>query len=89
MTRAEGRWTTLDAHSLYEHVSAGGAVYRAVLRAEVRQRLPWVSWRMSGRGLFEIKGVPAAVLREFSRRRVEIEDHAPRADRGGGRGAVA
>jgi conjugative relaxase-like TrwC/TraI family protein len=41
MTRAEDRWTTLDAHGLYEHVSAAGAVYRAVLRAEVRERLPW------------------------------------------------
>jgi hypothetical protein len=29
-----------------------------------------------GRGLFEIEGVPAAVLREFSRRRVEIEERA-------------
>jgi hypothetical protein len=76
MTRAEDRWTTLDAHGLYEHVSAGGAVYRAVLRAEVRERLPWVAWRMVGRGLFEIAGVPAAVLREFSRRRVEIEERA-------------
>jgi conjugative relaxase-like TrwC/TraI family protein len=76
MTRAEGRWTTLEAHSLYEHKSAAGAVYRAVLRTEVRERLPWVWWRQSGRGLFEIEGVPNAVLREFSRRRVEIEERA-------------
>jgi conjugative relaxase-like TrwC/TraI family protein len=76
MTRAEGRWTTLEAHSLYEHKSAAGAVYRAVLRAEVRERLPWVWWRQVGRGLFEIEGVPHAVLREFSRRRVEIEERA-------------
>jgi conjugative relaxase-like TrwC/TraI family protein len=45
MTRAEGRWTTLEGHSLYEHKSAAGAVYRAVLRTEVRDRLPWVWWR--------------------------------------------
>jgi conjugative relaxase-like TrwC/TraI family protein len=76
MTRAEGRWTSLEAHGIYEHKSAGGAVYRAVLRAEVRQRLPWVSWRRTGRGLFEIDGVPAALLREFSRRRIEIEERA-------------
>jgi conjugative relaxase-like TrwC/TraI family protein len=76
MTRAEGRWTTLEAHGLYEHKSAAGAVYRAVMRAEVRERLPWVSWRQTGRGLFEIEGVPDAVLREFSRRRVEIEERA-------------
>ena len=76
MTRADGRWTSLEAHGLYEHKSAAGAVYRAVLRAEVRERLPWVWWRTVGRGLFEIEGVPAAVLREFSRRRVEIEERA-------------
>lgn len=76
MTRAEGRWTSLEAHGLYEHKSAAGAVYRAVLRAEVRERLPWVWWRTAGRGLFEIEGVPARVLREFSRRRVEIEERA-------------
>jgi conjugative relaxase-like TrwC/TraI family protein len=76
MTRAEGRWTTLEAHSLYEYKSAAGAVYRAVLRAEVRERLLWVWWRQVGRGLFEIEGVPSAVLREFSRRRVEIEERA-------------
>jgi conjugative relaxase-like TrwC/TraI family protein len=29
MTRAEGRWTSLEAHSLYEHKSAAGALYRS------------------------------------------------------------
>jgi conjugative relaxase-like TrwC/TraI family protein len=76
MTRAEGRWTSLEAHGMYEHKSAAGALYRAVLRAEVRERLPWVSWRPARRGLFEIEGVPVGVLREFSRRRVEIEERA-------------
>ena len=76
MTRADGRWTSLEAHGLYEHKSAAGALYRAVLRAEVRERLGWVWWRASGRGLFEIDGVPQAVLRAFSRRRVEIEERA-------------
>ena len=48
LTRADGRYTALDAHALYEHKSAAGAVYRAVLRAEVRDRLPWVSWTPDG-----------------------------------------
>jgi hypothetical protein len=47
-----------------------------VLRAEVREQLPWVFWRPAGRGLFEIDGVPAGVLRVFSRRRVKIEKRA-------------
>jgi hypothetical protein len=61
---------------LFEHKSAAGAVYRAVLRAEGRERLPWVSWSRTSRGLFEIDGVPAGVLRHFSQRRVEIEERA-------------
>ena len=76
MTRAEGRYTALEAHSIYEHKSAAGALYRAVLRAEVRERLPWVRWRSVDRGLFEIDGVPAPVLKHFSQRRAEIEDRA-------------
>ncbi|MGH2867447.1 MAG: MobF family relaxase, partial [Solirubrobacteraceae bacterium] len=76
MTLAQGRHTALDAHALYEHKSAAGAVYRAVLRAEVRERLPWVSWCPAGRGLFEIEGIPDLVLRHFSQRRVEIEERA-------------
>ncbi len=75
-TRALGRYTALDAHSLYEHKSAAGALYRAVLRAETRRWLPWVSWRGVGRGLFEIDGVPDGVLRHFSQRRAEIEERA-------------
>ena len=65
LTRADGRYTALDAHALYEHKSAAGAVYRAVLRAEVRERLPWVSWRQVGRGLFEIEGVPEGGVAAF------------------------
>ena len=76
LTRADGRFTALDARALYEHKSAAGAVYRAVLRAEVRERFGWVSWRQVGRGLFEIEGVPDGVLRHFSQRRVEIEERA-------------
>jgi conjugative relaxase-like TrwC/TraI family protein len=76
LTQAAGRFTALDARALFEHKSAAGAVYRAVLRAEVRERLPWVSWSRVSRGLFEIDGMPAGVLRHFSQRRVEIEQRA-------------
>jgi len=76
LTRADRRFTSLDAHTLYEHKSAAGAVYRAVLRAEVREVLPWAQWRGAGRGLFEIDGVPDEVLRHFSQRRAEIEQRA-------------
>jgi hypothetical protein len=51
---------------LFEHKSAAGAVYRSVLRTEVRERLPWVAWSRVGCGLFEIDGVPGELLRHFS-----------------------
>lgn len=76
LTRADGKYTALDAHALYEHKLAAGALYRAVLRRGVRERLHWVSWRAAGRGLFEIDGIPEVVLRHFSQRRVEIEERA-------------
>ncbi len=88
LTRAGGKFTALDAHALFEHKSAAGAVYRAALRAEVRQRLPWVSWSRASRGLFEIDGVPPAVLRHFSQRRVEIEQRAAELV-GGGAGRLS
>jgi hypothetical protein len=35
-------------------------------------------WRQAiSRGLFEIEGAAAPVLRDFSRRRIEIEERAP------------
>jgi hypothetical protein len=76
LTRADGRFTALDAHTLYEHKSASGAVYRAALRTEVRERLPWASWQRVGRALFEIDGV----RRAGRRRRGGVA--VPRADAG-------
>ncbi len=56
MTQAEGRWTALDGHGIYEHKLAAGAVYRAVLRGEVRERLPWVCWRHGGSRVVRDRG---------------------------------
>lgn len=89
LTRADGRFTALDARALYEHKSAGGAIYRAVLRAEVRARLPWASWHGAGRGLFELDGVPDVVLRHFSQRRAEIEARALELARPGAGGELS
>ena len=58
LTRADGRYTSLDAHALYEHKSAAGAVYRAVLRAEVRERLPWVRGAGPAAGCSRSTGCP-------------------------------
>jgi conjugative relaxase-like TrwC/TraI family protein len=73
MTRAhDGRWTALDARRLYAHAKTGGYLYQAELRTELTRRLA-VEWTPVRNGLADISGVPAPVLRAFSRRRVEIE----------------
>ncbi len=71
---ADGVWGTLDSRSLYRYARTTGFVYQAVLRGELSARLG-VAWGAVRNGQADIAGVPRAVLREFSRRRVEIEAH--------------
>src|SRR3954471_1554030 len=72
-TRAEGRWTTLDARPLFAHLKTASALYHAELRLEMTRRLG-VEWEpiAPGKLAAEITGVPRAVLRDQSRRRKEI-----------------
>jgi conjugative relaxase-like TrwC/TraI family protein len=73
MTRGpDGRWTALDGRRLYAHAKTGGYLYQAQLRAELVRRLG-VEWTPVHNGTAEIAGVPAPVMRAFSRRRIEIE----------------
>ncbi|MEO6714998.1 MAG: MobF family relaxase [Mycobacteriales bacterium] len=67
----DGRWSALDGRALYREAKTAGTLYRAALRHELRDL--GLSWTMRANGLAEIHGVPATVLREFSRRRAEIE----------------
>jgi conjugative relaxase-like TrwC/TraI family protein len=71
---ADGRWTALDATPIYQHAKAAGFLYQAHLRAAVRERLPWVRWGPVRNGMAEIEQLAAAVLREFSTRRRQIEE---------------
>ena len=73
MTRADGRWTTLDGKALYAHLKTASALYHAELRAEMTRRLG-VEWEAVAPGKLaaEIRGVPRAVLRDQSRRHHEI-----------------
>lgn len=74
MTRGpDGRWTALDARRLYAQAKTGGYLYQAHLRAELTRRLG-VEWTTIHRGAAEVDGIPARVLRSFSRRRAEIEE---------------
>lgn len=73
MTRGpDGRWTALDGRRLYAHAKTAGYLYQGQLRTELVRRLG-VEWTSVRSGTAEIVGVPAPVMRAFSRRRVEIE----------------
>jgi conjugative relaxase-like TrwC/TraI family protein len=85
----DGQWSALDARPLFRAARTAGFLYQAELRAELSERLG-VQWRPAVKGMAELAGVDPAVLREFSRRRVEIEAHvAERGVRGRRAGELA
>lgn len=69
---ADGRWGALDGRLVFAHKMDAGAVYQSHLRAELTDRLG-LRWNTPHNGLAELEGVPVAVVKEFSRRRAEIE----------------
>ena len=69
---ADGRWATLDGRFVYAQAKTAGYLYEAHLRAELTREL-WVEWGPVRNGIADVRGVPAAVLRTFSKRRAEIE----------------
>ena len=73
LTRGPDRkWSALDAQGLYRSKHAAGAVFRSVLEHELTERLG-VGWRPGPAGIGEVAGIPAGVIRTFSKRRAEIE----------------
>src|SRR5215210_4410976 len=68
----DGRWTAMDGRRIYTHAKTAGYLYEARLRAELTCSLG-VRWTPVRNGIADIVGVPASVLRAFSRRRIEIE----------------
>jgi conjugative relaxase-like TrwC/TraI family protein len=69
---ADGRWATLDGRFVYAQAKTAGYLYEAHLRAELTRELG-VEWGPVRNGIADVRGVPAAVLRTFSKRRAEIE----------------
>ena len=67
----QGRWGALDGRLIYTHAKTAGYLYQAELRAQLSRRLG-VSWTPVMRGTAEVKGIPAGVIRAFSRRRSQI-----------------
>jgi conjugative relaxase-like TrwC/TraI family protein len=71
---ADGRHTALDGTDLFTHRRAAGYLYQAVLRDELRRRLG-VGFEPVRKGAAEVAGIPASARRQFSKRRIAIEQH--------------
>nr|MDQ3352849.1 AAA family ATPase [Actinomycetota bacterium] len=81
----DGRWSELDGQGLYRSKRAAGVIYQTVLRSELTRRLG-VEWGPLRNDVADLAGIPAEVVRMFSKRRVEIEAEL---DRRGMAGAAA
>ena len=68
----DGVWRTLDGRHLYAHARTAGFLYQAELRHALSRSLG-LEWEPVSKGVGEVVGVPQEVLREFSRRRIQIE----------------
>jgi len=67
----DGRWSAPDGRHLFTWKMTGGTLYRSALRAELAPL--GLAWEIRRNGLSELRDVPKAVLRAFSKRRVDIE----------------
>jgi conjugative relaxase-like TrwC/TraI family protein len=71
----DGRWTTLDGRDLYAHRRAADALYRAVYQRSLARSLG-IAWGEADRwGNRPIIGMPAEVVRAFSKRNQQITQH--------------
>ena len=71
----DGRWTALDSVRARDFKMALGAIHEAELRANIGEL--GLVWRpLDRKGLAELECIDKSVLREFSKRRVEIEQAA-------------
>ncbi len=68
-----GARRAMDARGLYHHAQAASAIATITMRHQLTESLG-VRWRRGRSGSWEIDGIDDEVLREFSRRRNEIED---------------
>ena len=69
--RQDGTTGTLETRSLYDHKMAAGAIYRAELAHQLKQRLGLAIERE--KGWFELAGVSKTLCDDFSKRRKAIE----------------
>ncbi|MFL6295090.1 MAG: MobF family relaxase, partial [Actinomycetes bacterium] len=69
----DGRWTALDGRDLYRHRLAADTIYRATYQRELSRSLG-VEWTAADiHGNRELQGMPAALIRGFSKRTGQID----------------
>jgi conjugative relaxase-like TrwC/TraI family protein len=69
----DGRWTAVDGRDLYRHRLAADAIYRATYQRELTRTLV-VEWTAADRhGNRELDGMPAELVRSFSKRTGQID----------------
>jgi conjugative relaxase-like TrwC/TraI family protein len=70
----DGRWTSLDGRDLYRHRRAADALYRATYQSSLTRSLG-IAWDKPDRwGNRSITGMPAEVVRAFSKRSEQISE---------------
>jgi conjugative relaxase-like TrwC/TraI family protein len=69
----DGKWSAIDSWTLYRHATTASYVYHAALRSELTRGLG-VEWTRIEKGIAEIAGIPADLVRAFSSRREAIEN---------------
>jgi conjugative relaxase-like TrwC/TraI family protein len=79
----DGRWTTPDGRDLYAHRRAADALYRAAYQRSLTRSLG-IDWGEADRwGNRPITGMPAEVVRAFSKRHEQITEQLARLERQG------
>lgn len=72
---SDGEWRALDGEAILKtYRLAAGYLYQAHLRGELSRRLG-VEWETPSKGLADLRGVPRAVVDEFSTRRAQVVEH--------------
>jgi conjugative relaxase-like TrwC/TraI family protein len=79
----DGHWTALNGRDLYRHRRAADAVYRAAYQRELTRSLG-VAWTPADRwGNRELAGMPAELIRGFSKRADQVNAEVERLEASG------
>src|SRR6266536_1683633 len=69
---SDREWRALDGEPILKtYRLAAGYLYQAHLRAKLTESLG-VAWEQPRKGMAELRGIPPAVIREFSTRRMQV-----------------